>query len=206
MRKLITISLIFSLFNISVKARETEGEGNPRLTFGLEWGYVAAIHSGFHFYYFAPEGFRVDEFGNAFEYISNAEVYVKAGYNLSDVWNIALYAGYAGVADMHKVIPVSLRGTRFFGDDPSADRWFAFMDIGTGICIKKPIQEILSAKAGGGYRLSLSRNTKLDFLFSIRTMLTHPYVYYDGVEIPYDKINRNNAYVNSLSVGIGLSF
>lgn len=206
MKKLMTISLIFSLFNICVNARGREGQSSPRLTFGLEWGYVAAIHSGFHFYYFAPEGFRVDEFGNSFGCISNAEVYVKAGYNLSDIWNIALYTGYAGVADINKAIPVSLRGTRFFGDAPDDDRWFAFLDIGTGICIKKPVQEILSAKAGGGYRLSLSRNTKLDFLFSVRTMLTHPYVYYDGVKISYDKINRNNAYVNSLSVGIGLSF
>ena len=205
MKKLIYILLIFNIFNITVNARSKE-ELKSRLTFGCEWGYVAAIHSGFHYYYFAPEGYRVDEFGNSFIFRSNAEGYINVGYDLSDKWNIAIYAGYTGIADIHKAIPVSFRGSRYFGDDPSKDRWFAFVDLGTGISIQSPIQEILSTKIGGGYRLSLSRDTSLDFLFSIRAIYTHPYIYYDGVQIPINKINRNNAYVNSLSIGMALSF
>lgn len=206
MKKLIFILLALSISNITVNARNAEGEASSRLTFGLEWGYIAAFHTGFHYYYFAPEGFRVDEFGNSFIFRSNVEGYAHIGYNLSDKWNIALYAGYTGIAGMHKAIPVSIRGTRYFGNDPSMDRWLAFIDLGTGVCIKNPIQEILSAKAGGGYRLALSRDTSLDFIFSVRTVYTHPHVYYDGMEIPSEKINRNNAVVNSLSIGMALSF
>jgi len=206
MKKLIFILLIFSIFNITVKAQSTEGESRSRLTYGLEWGYVAAFHSGFHYYYFAPEGFRVDEFGNSFKFRSNAEGYLNIGYNITDRWNIAIYAGYTGISDLHKAIPVSFRGTRYFGDDPSKDRWFTFLDIGTGICIKTPVQEILSGKLGAGYRIALSRDTGLDFLFAFRTVYTHPYIYYDGAKIPFNKINRNNAYINSVSVGMSLSF
>ncbi len=206
MRRAISILLIISIFNISVKARNTEGERFSRLTYGLEWGYSATVFSGYHYNYFAPEGFRMDEFGNSFRCRSNAEAYLNVGYNLSDVWNIAVYAGYAGVSDLHKAIPVSLRGTRFFGNDPAEDRWFAFMDFGTGICLKKPVQEIISGKIGCGFRMSLSPTTGLDFLFAIKTIYTHPYIYYDGIEIPFDKINRNNAYISSLSLGLALSF
>lgn len=206
MRRLISILLILSIFNISVKAKNTEGERPSRLTYGLEWGYSAAVFSGFHYNYFAPEGFRMDEFGNSFIYRSNAEAYLNVGYNLSDIWNIAVYAGYAGVSDLHKAIPISFRGTRFFGDDPAKDRWFAFMDLGTGICLKKPVQEIFSGKIGCGFRMALSQTTGLDFIFAVKTIYTHPYIYYDGIEIPFNKTNRNDAYISSLSLGLALYF
>ena len=206
MRRFIFILLTLSIFNISVKAKNAGGERNSRLTYGLEWGYAAVVHSGFHYNYFAPEGFRMDEFGSAFTYQGNAEAYLNIGYNLSDIWNISVYAGYLGVSDLHKAIPISFRGTRFFGDDPAEDRWFAFMDLGTGICLKKPVQEIFSGKLGCGFRMALSQTTGLDFLFSVKTIYTHPDIYYDGIEIPFDKTNRNDAYISSLSLGIALSF
>ena len=87
-----------------------------------------------------------------------------------------------------------------------SDRWFSFIDLGSGISVKTHPQEILTGKIGGGYRMSLSRNTKLDFLVSLRSALTHPDIEYYGTEIEYSRINRNNAYVSAMSFGIALTF
>lgn len=206
MRRWAFIVLLFIAFNMSVNAREGGDPDFPRMTFGLEWGYVATLQSGYHYNFFAPEGYRVDDYGNAFKYHSNADVYVHLGYNLNHLWNISLYLGYAGVDDIHNVMPVSLRTTRFFGDDHMKDRWFGFVDLGSGICIKKPVQEILAGKIGGGYRLSLSRDTKLDFVLAVRMTYTHPQIIYDKAPIPIEMTNRNNAYVGAVSLGLALTF
>lgn len=206
MRRLLSILLILCAFNTTVNAQDAGREAYSRLTFGIEWGYVASFFSGYHYNYFAQEGFRVDEKGNSLRYTSNADMYVTLGWNIDRYWNLSLCLGYAGVSDLHNVIPVSLRGTRYFGNDPMSDRWFAFLDLGSGFGAKRPVQEILAGKAGGGYRLSLSRDTKLDFLFSVRTTCTHPTIHQDGYIISKDRINRNNAWVSAFSVGMAIVF
>lgn len=203
MKKIIAILLILFSFNNFVNAQK---DRFSRYTFGVEWGYVATIQSGYRYIFFPPEGYRVDVRDNSFGLKNNADVYIHAGMNLNNKWNLSIYAGYAGVSDIHKVIPVSLRGTRYFGEDPLKDRWFAFADLGSGLCMKRPLQEILSGKIGGGYRLSLSRYSMLDFLVSARMTYTHPQITYDQEVIAQEMVRRNNAYVSALSVGLGLTF
>lgn len=206
MKRLLTILLIFFAFNNNVSAKDRAGETYPRFTFGLEWGYIASLTNIYHFNFYAPEGFRVNEEGQRFGYISNADMYFHIGWNASPVWNLAIYVGYTGVGDLHNALPVSIRGTRYFGNNPVSDRWFAFADIGSGICLKTPVQEIMTGKIGAGYQMSLSRDTKLSFLFSARSTFTHPSIYFDTNRIPMNRTNRNNALVGALSIGIGLSF
>lgn len=203
MKRLIIIStLMLSLF-WSASARD----GNvSRFTFGAEWAYVATFFSGYHYNFFAPEGYRVDPLGYTIRYGSNAEAYIHAGYDINSEWNISIYAGLTGIDDYHMAVPLSIRGTRFFGEDSMCDRWFAFMDIGSGISIKHDPQEILTWKIGGGYRLSLSRRVKMDFLVSARLTYTHPEIVYYGNIIPMERINRNNAYVSAVSFGMALTF
>jgi hypothetical protein len=206
MKKFILISLILCLFNNNVKAQDKGGETYPKLTFGLEWGYIASMTTFYHYNFYAPEGFRVDEKGLLWGCKSSADVYLNVGWNINPVWNLALYLGYTGVGEMHKALPVSIRGTRYFKANTPQDRWFVFADGGSGICLKTPVQEILTGKIGGGYQMSLSRDTKLNFLFSARGTFTHPSVYYDSNRIPMNRTNRNNAVVGAVSIGLGLTF
>lgn len=206
MKKLLLIFLIFSIFNNHVNAQEAEGERYPDFTFGLEWGYIGTFYCMTHYNFFAPEGFRVDEKAEWTGYISNADMYMHFGWNLSPVWNLSLYIGYAGIGEFHDSIPVSIRGTRYFGQDMMEDRWFAFVDAGSGLCLKTPLQEIFSGKIGGGYQLSLSRDTKLNFMLSFRTTYTHPVIHYENNRIQMSQTNRNNALTGALSIGMGLAF
>lgn len=201
--KRIAIILLFVLCLTSAQAR---GRDFPRWTFGAEWGYVATVQSGFHHNFFSSEGYRIDLRDNEFKYKSNADVYLHAGYNLSRNWNVSLYIGYAGVDDIHNVVPVSIRGTRYFKENGAGDRWLAFIDLGSGICLKTDPQEILVGKLGGGYRFSLSADSKIDLLFSVRMTYTHPQIIYDEEVITMRWTNRNNAYVGAASIGIGLTF
>ena len=206
MKKIISILLTICAFNICVKAQETGEERFPRFTFGAEWGYVATVWEFIHNNFFSAEGYRINEKGNAFGYHSNGELYLHAGYNFDEYWNLSLYAGYGGVNGMHKIVPISIRATRYYGDDPLTDRWFTFADAGTGISIKKQPQEIAVLKIGGGYRVSLSRDTKLDFNAALRCTYTHPDIYFEHEIISQRWINRNNAIVVSASVGMAVTF
>ena len=203
MKKILAILLTLISFNNFVNAQK---DRFYKYTFGVEWGYVATFQSGYRYIFFPPEGYRVDVRDNSFGLQNNADLYIHSGINLSRSWNLSLYAGYAGVGDIHKVLPISIRATRYFGKDPLSDRWFAFTDLGSGICFKRPVQEILTGKIGGGYRMSLSRYSKLDFIISARMTYTHPQITYDQEMISQEMVRRNNAYVSALSLGLGLTF
>ncbi len=190
--------------NINAKGRDDRA--SSRLTYGLEWGYVATVHSAYHYYFFAPEGYRLDYRGKSFTYLSNADMYIHFGYDFNPHWNLSMYIGYEGIADIHKAIPVSLRMTRFFAPMQSGDRLFSFIDAGSGICIKKPVQEIFTGKLGGGYRMALGGSYSLDFLITARFIYTHPAIIYDKHPIAFDRINRNNAYITAVSLGMALNF
>ncbi len=178
----------------------------PRITWGVEWGYTASFYTGWHYNYFSPERYRIDERGKKLKYKNNAEASLHVGYNFDRYWNLALYAGYAGIGQYGRAVPLTVRVTRFFGDNPMNDRWFAFVDLGSGICIKKHPQEIFSGKAGGGRRLSLGRNTKLDFIVSAKSVYTHTAIKYERTWIPEEMTNRNEAYVIAMSLGLSLTF
>lgn len=203
MKRLFAISLILGALPILAGAQDDDSR---RFTYGAEWGYVAIFYSGYHYNFFAPEGFRVDPRGYGFGYYGNAEGYVHFGYDINTKWNISLYAGLSGIKDYHLTVPISLRATRFFGESADEDRWLTFLDLGSGICVKEKPQEIVSGKIGGGYRFSLSRQTKLDFTVTLRSVLTHPDIDYYGVTITPEKTNRNNAYISAISFGMAITF
>lgn len=179
----------------------------PRITFGAEWGYMPAFVTGYHYNFYDPEeGFRYDGKDSSMSYHTNGEVTLHVGYNINELWNLSVHAGYSGAAGFQPVIPLSLRGTRYWGRGHQSDRWFSFCDIGSGICLKKKPQWIFSTKLGSGYRISLSRHTKLDFIAALRFLYMHPDIIYYGSSLGHEWINRNDGYVGSLFLGIALTF
>lgn len=182
------------------------GQELPKFTFGAEWSYSAAFFSSHRFYYIATEGHRIDDRGASTGYYSDGEVYLHGGINLNPKWNLSLFAGFAGLADYHGAIPVSLRATRYFGDNHLSDRWFSYMDLGSGFSLTNRPRELFTAKVGGGYRISLSRLTKLDFIASLHYIHTHPNINYHGTIIPDESVGRNNANIISASFGLGITF
>ena len=203
MKKILLILLSFLLGTVHCPAVE---KPSGRLTYGIEWAYVGVFYSGYHYNFFAPEGYRVDPRGYIFQYDTNGEAFCHVGYNITDKVNLALYFGVSAFKDHHATLPLSLRVTGFLKDNPIQDRWFWFFDAGTGISIKKKPEEIYNGKFGWGYRLSLSRTTKLDIHLSLRSSYTHPDIYYYGTEIETERINRSNACLSAFALGMSITF
>ena len=78
--------------------------------------------------------------------------------------------------------------------------------LGSGISIKREPQELATAKFGAGYRISLSRDTKLDFIAAVRLTHTHPQIIDEGDLITLEWTNRNSAFLAAVSVGMSLTF
>lgn len=203
-RILISITMLFAAFTLDASQKH-EGEFK-RLTFGAEWNYIASFHSGIHHNFFSEVGYRVDLKNKGYGYISNADLYLHCGYNLNNDWNLALYTGIAGVYDLSKILSISIRATHFFTPDNRGDRWFAFLDGGSGLSLTRHPQPTATGKFGFGYRVSLSTATKLDLSAAYRVSLTHPEIEFDGYSVPIERINRNNAYVSAVSIGMALTF
>lgn len=205
MKKLISIFLIFAASSV-MHAEDTSSEHRNDFTFGVELNYIAAFHCAIHHNFFSEIGYRVDLKDNQFKYISNNDLYLHCGYNLNKRWNMSLYLGLSGVYDVNTIIPLSLRATRYFREDAKGDRCFAFMDLGSGLSLTRHPQAPASGKIGAGYRISLSPASKLDFLLAYRMVLARPEIDFDGYEVPVNRINRNNAYVSAMSIGVALTF
>lgn len=200
---LTSLMLICSMAAASGKDRN---DNSGKWTFGTELSYDATLYTTKYQYFISPEGFREEISTSDFIYDTDCELNLHAGYNINNRWNLSLHIGYTGVGDLHRAVPVSVRATRFLDDNPMDDRWFTFVDVGSGISLKTKPQEILCGKLGGGYRLSLSRYTKLDFLMALRAVYTHPDIaYYDIIFIP-ERLFSNDSVICSLSFGFSLTF
>lgn len=204
--RILSFILILALFPAALMAETKEDCNGRRFTFGAEWSFISSFYSIVHHNFFSEEGYRMDLIQWSMGYESNGEVELHCGYDLSEAWNLSLHTGFAGIYDIGNVIPVSLRLTRFFTENILGDRWLCYVDAGSGVCLKQNPQMIAVAKLGGGYRLSLSNTTKMDLLCAFRTSLTHPQIVFDGYTVPYEKTNRNNAFISALSLGISLTF
>lgn len=200
---IIISSLIVSVINMAAGNDIVKPQ---RFTWGIEWGYVASFHYGIHYNFFSEDGYRVDLNSNRFAYQGNGDVYIHLGYNINDRLNLSVYSGLTGLHDFHKAIPLSLRLSRYFDINSSMDKMLVFADAGSGICIKENAQAIVTGKIGGGYRIALSPSSSIDILLAYRMTLTHPTVTYEKDIVPMNRINRNNAYISAISVGIGLNF
>ncbi|MBO8473729.1 MAG: hypothetical protein IAB91_00355 [Bacteroidetes bacterium] len=180
--------------------RPTAKIRRPLFTYGIEWEYVSTINSIYHHNFSAVDGYRMNDKGSKMMYAGNASVYAHAGVNIGRHGNVSLYAGYSGLYDNYAVIPVSLRYTWVFGRSDAG--WLCFIDGGCGFRPESAMSVI--GKAGGGYRISLSRSVKLDMLLSYRCSYA---------EIPFsdqygpvsdDRIRRNNNYLSAINLGIGI--
>ena len=214
MKRILYIILIIYSFNISVTGANKNvmstiigSQRVPRWTFGAEWSYVGTFHYNTKFNYFNTEGYRQNEASDKSGYWNNGEALLHVGYNLTPNWNLSMYAGVTGLADIHKAAALSIRMTHYFGKlYPLRDTWLAFADVGTGISLKHEPQEIVTGKVGGGYRVNLSPDTKLDFIAAFRVAYTHPQIYDGDDEITLKWTNRNTAFLQSFSIGMAITF
>ncbi len=180
-----------------------EGESPRRFTYGIEWTYSAMIAEIVHHNYTSPTG-RVDTKGLSMNYINNGFALAHIGLNCGKHLNLSVFGGIGSIYKYERAFPLTLRGTWFFGQEPSASRWFALLD--GGCAFRNGSDTAVLGKTGGGYRVSLSRSVKLDF--SLAYQFTYASLTIndeDGNEVPQSRIRRNDNYLNSINFSIGIT-
>ncbi len=176
----------------------------PLLTYGLEWGYSANINHAYHYNYTSNIG-RMDIRENDMCFKNNGYVSAHVGMNCSRHLNFSIYGGYESILRGQAVCPLSLRGTWLFGKNPEESRWLAFLDGGWAFSTSEYKAGAI-AKAGAGYRFSLSRSVKLDFMVSYQFASTDVDIYDDSGDIvPVSRIRRNDNYFSSINFSIGIT-
>lgn len=209
MKKALLISALITAAALTAAAREPV-RNFPRFTFGIEGSFIMTALSYTHSNYIADDGYRVDDRHFSTRPSGNGELLLNAGYNIDRYMNLAFCSGFSGISRGEAVIPMSLRFSFFFGDDPVKARWFSFVDGGAGISVGRKAGLSPVAKIGAGYRISLTRSAKLDFLVSLRGIYSHPQVkeIVDGAAavVPAGRLRRSQAFHGALTFGIGLNF
>ena len=181
----------------------------PLVTYGIESSYALTFLSFSHFNYISADGDRRDQRTMSSNIFSNGQFLIHAGLNVSPAVNISLYTGYSGIYRGERMIPLSLRATWFpSAKRPDEHRWLLFCSGGTGFSDFDDVDYSLEGKVGAGYRISLNRSVKLDFLFSIQEVFTHPGAYEsDAMDyVPAERLRRNDAYITAATIGIALVF
>ena len=81
MKRLVIILLIINAFNINVNAYNKNVNYAPRLTFGAEWGWIGTLGSAYHYNFYSPEGYRLNERGVSLKPTGNGEANVHKKHN-----------------------------------------------------------------------------------------------------------------------------
>lgn len=201
--------LVISILMMSSCFLAAGGRGRsmdaPRFTYGIKWSYIGTFFNHFHHNYITSDGYRENEQDSYFSYRNNAQILLNAGCNIGKRFNLSIYAGYGGLYGT-KVFPVSLRGTYYITKDITHPHWLTYMDLGCGLENFKKMPG-WTGKAGAGYRIPLSRSVKLDFLLSYQCAYADiPFSDADGEYLPAQNIRRNDNFLSSFLVGIGIMF
>ena len=202
-------ALLFSPFQASGRDDGAAKRTWPRFTFGIESSYVLTFMNRSHFNFISADGGRRDVKSFSAGLWSNGQFLVHGGVNLTEKVNISLYTGYGGIFVRERMVPVSVRVSWFYGRDPMKNRWIAFCGLGAGFNDFSDLSRISAeGKLGCGYRISLNRSAKLDFLLAFQEVFTHPRAYESdaGNYVPVERLRRNNAFISAFTFGFALVF
>ncbi len=181
--------------------------GNPRLRYGIQWGYSAKAASGLEYTFFNSYGTRISD-GQplAPDYYTNAFVSADLGIEFLDYLAFTLKAGYRGVAKDYRVMPVELQFSIF---PMRYDKSGIFLFGSGGFALRGWSMEdkINLISAGIGLRRNLSHKISLDGFLrgNLITCSPLPEDQYEGT-IPRDRTVYSRAQHITVDLGIALYF
>ena len=140
-------------------------------------------------------------------FIPNGTLSFSAIYDFGNGGRLSLLAGYCGLAEKYRVIPVTLRGT-WYSKVTRYAGWTAFAEAGMTVRdnFKTHPDPLLSG--GFGWRVSVSADAELEFMLRYRCALRRPTLrdpeYNTIVDI--QNIRHNVQALHTLGLVMGLNF
>ena len=208
-RKILIMLLLLATLSPTAKGQTLPaGRFFERFVLGVEWGYTQCVFLSRNYNFISEEGYRVYEKNSRFYGHANAQLLASVGYRLSDQVTLAAYGGYIGVGDDNRLIPALLR-VSYFPSTDSEDGLFAYAQGGAAWHVHS-VQGSTAwlGTLGGGYRLRLSTDTRLDLLVGLKYLHDHPSIPNpEGPgNVPEHNIRMNNAGYCALDISLAISF
>jgi len=179
----------------------------PKLGFGLEWGYTGTFLRSHQYNYIYSAGSRIIDNGSEWWYYSNGSVLANVGVDLTKTFNLSAYSGLLGVYSSRWMIPVELRA-RWCPSGLENDGFIAH----TGVAATFPTETLKDMAGrlniGGGYRVMVYRHISVDFLFSANATLDHDLIKDPdtGQHILSSDITRNLSEYWGLNLSVAINF
>ena len=191
----------------AVSSAETHPASRRGFRTGIEWGADAAFYSNHYYNFVSESGYAIRGLRNTSMFIPNGTLSLSVAYDFGNGGRLSLLAGYCGLADRYRVIPVTLRGT-WFGPVTRYAGWTAFTEAGMTFhdSFKKHPDPVVSA--GFGWRVSVSAAAELEFMVRYRCALRRPPLRDPEYNTTVDpqNIRRNIQVIHTLGLVMGLSF
>ena len=179
-----------------------------RFTFGVEWGYSQCFLLNRDYNFISEEGYRVYEQNLGFLWHPNAQLLASVGYQLGERSTLAVYGGYIGVGKNNRLLPVMLRYS-YFPSTHSEDGLFAYAQGGLAWHVHATAGRMgWLGTLGGGYRIRLSRDVRLDLLVGLKYLHDHPSIPNpEGPgNVPEHNIRKNTAGYCALDISFAVNF
>lgn len=207
MKRIVLISLLLALSAPLGATRP--GKWYDHLDYGVEWGYTASFFEAYHYNYTSPSsGARIDTRDSHLSYKSNGHIYGFVGAKFARRFALDAAAGWAGLFESRRMVPLTLRGSYFFrGYD--RDGWKLFAEGGCCLGESHAGKAVGIARLGSGYRVMLDRNFALDLSLSLQGVSDHPTNVYDKAReeaIPDASLRRSDCNYLALNFSVALSF
>lgn len=202
------IRVIPCVILLFLTAGAAAGERSGHVRYGIEWGYTGSLYESHDYAYMSDAGAMVTSKGHSLIFNSNGCFLAFLGYECLKKTETDLVAGYAGVIQGRRVVPLMVRETFFFnGCRNDGIKMFAE----GGVCLAGTFMEKLTwmGRAGAGYRVMLGDIPALDFFLSAHLVHDHPAAVYAteySYSVPAGDLRSSLRQYAGISIGLSLNF
>lgn len=208
MRRKFLPVIFLCMLCIPLSARMPDNWFFSRFQLGLEWGYSQCLYRNWSYNYFSEEGYRVYDNPHGPHLHPNGLILARVGWRLDERFGAALCAGYAGAGQDNRLLPLLLR-LSWFPKTDGCDGPFAFVQGGPLWHIRGEGRPAAWMETlGGGYRIALDGDFRLDFALGVKFFQDHPLIPNPEApgNVPTHNILKNNAGYCALDLTVALSF
>lgn len=196
---LLTASFLM-LCAISVSAQQPKNYKEPRVRFGVGYRYSLGLTENYKVV--SDMGKNASPWG-APEYLRGGELRFEMTVRVTPDWNVGAGAGFGSYDDTaDKTFLGYLKAERLYGK--RASRWFNYAEAGATFYPDNSAG--LTGSLGGGYRIAMTRRTRLDFTAGLEYLnFVGKANIYDSSTGEFIGIEKRGARLNRFGITFGIA-
>jgi len=200
MKKLLLTASLLMLCAFSASAQQSKNHKEPRVRFGVGYRYSLGLTEK---YKIVSDFGKITSPWGAPEYLRGGELRFEVTVRLTPDWNVGAGTGFGSYDDQgEKTFLGYLKAERLYGK--RASRWFNYAEA--GVTFYPDNGAGLTGSLGGGYRLAMTRRTRLDFTAGLEYLnLVGKANIYDNSTGEFIGIEKRGARFNRFGITFGIA-